>query len=55
MATQAKRLRVPAVRALGVRKRVPPRPSADLRMFRAMSQSSRRITAQEIDELIGTA
>lgn len=55
MRAETKRLKIPAHRTIGLRKPVPPKPSPDLRVFRAMSKISRRVTAQEIDELIGPA
>jgi hypothetical protein len=43
---------MPAIQAIGLRRQVRPRPSPDLRVFREMSKISRRITGEEIDELI---
>lgn len=55
MRSQMKRLRMPAIRSLGLRKPVRPKASPDLRVFRAMSKLSREATRAYVDGLIGTA
>ena len=55
MPAQTKRLRIPATRALGVRRSVPPKPSPDLRVFRRMRKLSLEATRAYIDGLIGPA
>ena len=59
MPSHAKRLAVRATRFIGTRRLVraiPPRyQDDDLRVFRYMSKISRRVTAEEIDLLIGPA
>jgi hypothetical protein len=56
MATHMKRIRTATPQTRGTRKRTRPMPlkyqNYDLHLFRQMSKISRRVTAQEIDELI---
>lgn len=53
MRAEAKRLRIPANRSIGVRKPVRPKPSPDLRVFRVVSRISRQGIRQYIDGLLG--
>lgn len=55
MSTQTRRLRISATRALGLRKRVRPKPSPDLRVFSEMRRLSAEATRAYIAGLIGTA
>jgi hypothetical protein len=55
MRSPTKRLRMPAIQAIGLRRQVRPRPSPDLRVFREMSKLSREATRAYIDGLIGPA
>jgi hypothetical protein len=50
-----KRLRMPATRAIGLRKPVAPKPSPDLRVFKAMQQISLSTAREYIDRLLGPA
>lgn len=57
MATRMKRARVRPSRVIGCKRSIPTARARDedLQVFRAMTKISRRITGQEIDELIGPA
>ena len=57
MTTRMKRARVRPSRGLGCKRSLPTERERDedLQVFRVMSNISRRITGQEIDELIGPA
>jgi hypothetical protein len=54
MRSPTRRLRMPAVQAIGLRRQVRPKPSPDLRVFREMSKLSREAARAYIDGLIGT-
>jgi hypothetical protein len=53
MRSQTKRLRMPAVRSIGLRKPVRPKASPDLRVFREMSKLSRQAIRAYVDGLLG--
>jgi hypothetical protein len=53
MHSTTKRLRIPATRAIGLRKAVRPKPSPDLRVFRVMSKLSRQAIRAYVDGLLG--
>jgi hypothetical protein len=53
MHVHTKRLRVPAIRTIGLRKPVNPKPSPGLRVFRAMSKVSRQAIRAYVDGLLG--
>ena|GEM_PF-6195116 len=55
MRAEAKRLKIPANRSIGLRNFVKPKPSPDLRVFKAMQQISLRTARQYIDRLLGPA